>query len=254
MSRNYAYIEGKVILSKLNLSKKNNIMIANLPRPLHHRVCLAIALIGNSQFIMLDEPTWQMSPETKREFWDYMIHLKKKSTVVITLSDVHETEILADKILLMHDDRMLCYGSIDYIAHYFQTGYMLHIFLLTTYDVVMISNIIKDFVQKAQVSDIYPGCVVFSLSSASSTAMAEVLYYLDVNKTRLGISHFKVSVLNMDEVFIRAEEFVNRKSHTQFRIEKSESFEKTYKEYEESTDIKRGILCIQQLKGLFFKR
>lgn len=254
MKSTLAKTEAKVILNKLNLYKKTNVMIAELPKSLHHRVCLATALIGNNKFIILDEPTWQMSPETKREFWDYLIHLKKKSTVIITLSDVQEAEIVADKILLLHDDRMLCYGTIDYIAQYFQTGYMLHIFLEAKYDVIMISNIIKDFMPRAKVCDIYPGCVAFSLSSASSTTMAEILYYLDVNKERLGISHFKVSVLDMNEVFQRAEEFVNRKNYTQYRIEESESIENLLEFNEKAKEVKSATRHLQQFRGLFLKR
>lgn len=119
---NQAKKEARNIMAIINLIKNERTKVSKLNKSLRHRVSLAVSLIGDRDFIILDEPSWQMSPETKREFWDFLIHLKQHTTVVMTCSDIQEAEILSDRLLLLHNGKMLCYGSIMFIQRYFQTG------------------------------------------------------------------------------------------------------------------------------------
>lgn len=63
-------------------------MVQNLSGGMKRRLCVAIALIGHSEFIMLDEPTAGMDPISKRLLWNFLENQKHgsifKSSIYMT--------------------------------------------------------------------------------------------------------------------------------------------------------------------------
>lgn len=60
------------------------------------RLSLGISSIGDPNFVFLDEPTTGMDPKIKREIWDLIKLMKKKSGVILTTHDMEEADMLND--------------------------------------------------------------------------------------------------------------------------------------------------------------
>ncbi|MCS7305116.1 MAG: ABC transporter ATP-binding protein, partial [Thermoguttaceae bacterium] len=86
-----------------------------LPRGFQQRLAMACALIHQPPVLFLDEPTSGVDPLTRREFW-MRIHLlaQRGSTVIITTHFMDEAEY-CDRLLLMHQGRIIAEGSPDEI-------------------------------------------------------------------------------------------------------------------------------------------
>ena len=77
---------------------------------------LAIALIGGSKVIFLDEPTSGMDPVTRRKVWSILFDLKKQNkTLILTTHHLDEAEELADRVAIMSKGKLLIEGSVDFV-------------------------------------------------------------------------------------------------------------------------------------------
>ena len=62
------------------------------------KVWLARALIHDPEFIIADEPTWNLDREHTQQIWDMLIDVNKKwNTVLLITHDVHLLNYLKEK-------------------------------------------------------------------------------------------------------------------------------------------------------------
>ena len=62
---------------------------------------MAIALIGNSRLIVLDEPTSGMDTSSRRRLWDMLKSNKNGKIIILTTHYMDEADILGDRIAIM---------------------------------------------------------------------------------------------------------------------------------------------------------
>lgn len=56
----------------------------NVSGGMKRKINLGIALIGDSNVVMLDEPTSGMDPEARRGMWDMLQKVKRNRTIMLT--------------------------------------------------------------------------------------------------------------------------------------------------------------------------
>ena len=59
---------------------------------------LAIALLGNSKIVLLDEPTSGMDPTARRETWEIIKKKRQDRIIILTTHYMDEAEFLADRV------------------------------------------------------------------------------------------------------------------------------------------------------------
>ena len=76
------------------------------------RVLFALALCGDPDLFFLDEPTVGLDVESRRGFWE-QIRAKADAgrTVLLTTHYLEEADALADRIVLLHQGRILAEGT-----------------------------------------------------------------------------------------------------------------------------------------------
>jgi ABC-2 type transport system ATP-binding protein len=76
------------------------------------RVQLALALCGNADFILLDEPTVGLDIDARHTFWDVIRRLVDAGRgVVLTTHYLEEADALADRILVMAEGHIIADGA-----------------------------------------------------------------------------------------------------------------------------------------------
>ena len=58
------------------------------------KLCLAIALIGDPKFLVLDEPTSGMDPYSRRAIWEVIEEIKRDRTVLLSTHFMDEADLL----------------------------------------------------------------------------------------------------------------------------------------------------------------
>ena len=70
-----------------------------------------MALIGNSKFVLLDEPSSGMDPTAWRWLWEVLKESKEERIILLTTHFMEEADALGDKIAIMVDGKAECCGS-----------------------------------------------------------------------------------------------------------------------------------------------
>ncbi|OKK18735.1 sulfate ABC transporter ATP-binding protein [Streptomyces sp. CB02488] len=80
------------------------------------RVRFAVALAGNPELIVLDEPTAALDVEARRGFWDSMrAYARRGNTVIFSTHYLEEADENADRIVVIDRGRIVADGSADSI-------------------------------------------------------------------------------------------------------------------------------------------
>ena len=76
------------------------------------RVLLAIALIGNPEFLLLDEPTTGLDIDTRRLLWDLVRRIVSDGkTVLLTTHYLEEADALADQVEVIDEGTIIFSGT-----------------------------------------------------------------------------------------------------------------------------------------------
>jgi ABC-2 type transport system ATP-binding protein len=76
------------------------------------RLALALALIGEPDVLILDEPTAGMDPEARQAARTLIANLRDEGrAVLLTTHDLGDVERLADRVAILHDGRILASGT-----------------------------------------------------------------------------------------------------------------------------------------------
>lgn len=97
------------VLSIVGLDKQRNKKTSNLSFGMKQRLALALALLHDPQFLILDEPTNGLDPMGIAEFRELFLRLNKESNVTILIAShiLSELENLATHYGFIHNGRIL---------------------------------------------------------------------------------------------------------------------------------------------------
>ena len=116
-------IEIKNLIEKLGLEEKKNSLSKTLSGGQKRRLCIALALAGNSRLILLDEPTSGMDVISKREIWNFFKSYKSDKIIILTTHSLEEAEYLGDRIGIMLDGKFVCSGTGSFLKNNYPCGY-----------------------------------------------------------------------------------------------------------------------------------
>ncbi len=76
------------------------------------RVLLALALIGQPELLILDEPTSGLDPAARQRLWQTIEARRARGTSILLCTHyMEEAERLADRVVILHEGRILIHGS-----------------------------------------------------------------------------------------------------------------------------------------------
>jgi ABC-2 type transport system ATP-binding protein len=96
------------------LTEQRNRRVHKLSGGQKRRVDLAVALAGDPELLFLDEPTTGFDPSARRQAWDTIKGLTSLGkTIVLTTHFMDEAQILADRVAIMSEGRIVATGTPD---------------------------------------------------------------------------------------------------------------------------------------------
>ena len=85
--------------------------IGKLSRGYRQRVGLAQALLHEPDVLVMDEPTAGLDPNQIRDFRNNILKLGRTNTILISTHILHEVEAVADRVLFVHDGKLIFDGT-----------------------------------------------------------------------------------------------------------------------------------------------
>jgi ABC-type multidrug transport system ATPase subunit len=117
------------LLIKIDLVLKKDTLAKNLSGGQKRKLCIALALIGNSKIVLLDEPTSGMDVTAKSAIWHFLKNYKKDKIIILTTHSLDEAEYLADRIGIMTDGKLICTGTSSFLKNKFSCGFNINFLL-----------------------------------------------------------------------------------------------------------------------------
>ena len=96
----------------MQLEEKRNSRVGNLSGGQKQRLAMACALVGDPDFLFLDEPTTGLDPQARRQLWDLIEEFKASGrTILLTTHYMDEAERLCDRIAIMDHGKVIALGT-----------------------------------------------------------------------------------------------------------------------------------------------
>ena len=79
------------------------------------RIGIVRALISSPKILLMDEPFSALDPLNRRQLQDLIKQLQQELglTIIFVTHDMHEAKRIADKVALLHEGRLLQYGTVE---------------------------------------------------------------------------------------------------------------------------------------------
>lgn len=98
-------------LQRVHMTDKASVLVSNLSGGQKQRVSLAIALIGEPELLVLDEPTVGLDPVLREQLWQLFHELRDQGKTIIISSHVMDEAERCDELVLLRNAQMVAAGS-----------------------------------------------------------------------------------------------------------------------------------------------
>uniref|UniRef100_A0A8C6WUH1 ABC transporter domain-containing protein n=1 Tax=Neogobius melanostomus TaxID=47308 RepID=A0A8C6WUH1_9GOBI len=117
--------EMEQMIKDVGLPHKRKDMAKNLSGGMQRKLSVAIAFVGGSKIVILDEPTAGVDPYARRGIWELLLKYKEGRTIILSTHHMDEADILGDRIAIISHGKMRCCGSSLFLKKQFGSGYYL---------------------------------------------------------------------------------------------------------------------------------
>ena len=230
------------LMDKIELTPKKDALCSTLSGGQKRKLCIALALIGGSQIILLDEPTSGMDAMARRKLWEFLKNYKKDKIMLLTTHYLDEAEYLGDRIGIMSDGHFLCSGTSSFLKSKYPCGFNLN--LLTNPErfnedikLKLFENVAK-YDPKAEIRVVSKG--IFSINiQSNNNHIPEIFDYIEQKKEEGIILDYTVSSTSLEDVFLRIN---NKSSLNDIKYIKNDIIKQIDDSEEEKEDVENNNL------------
>src|SRR6058998_3482998 len=106
----------------------------HLSRGMQQKVALARALLTSPVLLLLDEPTTGLDPRSKLEVQQFVreVRATHDATILLCTHDLHEAEVLSDRVGILDRGRLLCLEPVDELKERFRSETLEEAFFAAT--------------------------------------------------------------------------------------------------------------------------
>ncbi len=183
-------------LDKTQLKDVRKRIIKNLSKGFKQRVGIAQALVSNPEILILDEPTVGLDPKQVAEIRDLINELKGQHTIILSTHILSEVQATCNKIIIIHQGRLILEDSIDNIQSLRRQQTQLNIKLRQEKDLVSDFKSIKG-VLNVNKSSSKSYTIQIENDEVTTEAILECII-----KTKAGLLEMSMNENNLEDVFL----------------------------------------------------
>ena len=104
-------------LDQLELRPHATKLAQRLSGGMKRKLCVAIAIVGDPECVLLDEPSAGLDPVSRRNLWNVIRATMDARSCVLTSHLMEEVEALCDRVGIMVRGKLRCLGTIQHLKH-----------------------------------------------------------------------------------------------------------------------------------------
>ncbi len=206
LSGDEARSQALLMLQKVDLLDKKDYFSKNLSGGQKRKLSVAIAFIGGSRLILLDEPTAGMDVAARRHTWDLLREMSAGRTIVLTTHYMDEADLLGNRVAIMSKGALHSYGSPMFLKVRLGTGYVMRLsFERSIDDSSVILQRVQEKIPGAVLKEHKGQEVAVALPNDAVAEFAHCIKYMEqpALQKELGLNGISMSVSTLEDVFVR---------------------------------------------------
>lgn len=167
------------------------------------RLCVAMALVGGSRCVFLDEPTTGLDPVSKRQLWRIVSSAKKDRSIILTTHDLFEAEVLSQRIGMMALGELKALGTPLHLKNKFASGSRLVVDFRP--DVINVVDVrLRELLAgiRLDLSNSFTSSREY-VATPEKLTIAEAFALLSLHAQSIGITAWTIGSLGIESVFER---------------------------------------------------
>ncbi|XP_048221136.1 ATP-binding cassette sub-family A member 9 [Perognathus longimembris pacificus] len=196
--------EVQQVLRNLEMENIQDILAENLSGGQKRKVTLGIAILGDPQVLLLDEPTAGLDPVSRHRVWNLLKERRSDRVILFSTQFMDEADILADRKVFISNGRLKCAGSSLFLKKKWGIGYHLSLHLNEMCDPESITTLVKQHIPDAKLTAQNGEKLVYILPFERTNKFPDL--YRDLDRcSNQGIDDYGVSMTTLNEVFLKLE-------------------------------------------------
>ncbi|XP_008587325.1 PREDICTED: ATP-binding cassette sub-family A member 8 [Galeopterus variegatus] len=192
------------VLLELEMKNIQDVVVQNLSGGQKRKLTFGIAILGDPQVFLLDEPTAGLDPFSRHRVWNLLKERKTDRVILFSTQFMDEADILADRKVFLSKGKLKCAGSSLFLKKKWGIGYHLSLQLSEIRVQEKITSLVKQHIPDAKLSTESEGKLVYTLPLERTNKFPELYKDLD-SCPGLGIENYGVSMTTLNEVFLKLE-------------------------------------------------
>ncbi|XP_076791656.1 ATP-binding cassette sub-family A member 9 isoform X3 [Arvicanthis niloticus] len=196
--------EVQQVLRDLEMENIQDILAQNLSGGQKRKLTFGIAILGDPQVLLLDEPTAGLDPLSRHRIWNLLKERRLDRVIVFSTQFMDEADILADRKVFISNGRLRCAGSSLFLKKKWGIGYHLSLHLNETCDPESITSLVRKHIPDAKLTAQNEERLVYILPLERTNKFPDLYWDLD-RCSNQGIEDYGVSMTTLNEVFLKLE-------------------------------------------------
>jgi len=219
-------------IEETGLKDVQNKLIKNLSRGYKQRVSMAGALVGNSEVIILDEPTVGLDPKQITEIRSLIKELGKKHTVILSSHILSEVSQICERVIIINHGKIVAIDTPENLENKTKEK---NTILVTVEDknekMKNLKEEVKEIEEIKLVKDNEDGTKQYAVTSADKVDLRKKIFEI-LPKQDITIFELKKDESTLEDAFIKLIDS-DKKENTNKEESKEKIKEKKIKEKEE---------------------
>uniref|UniRef100_A0A8D2E3X4 ABC transporter domain-containing protein n=1 Tax=Sciurus vulgaris TaxID=55149 RepID=A0A8D2E3X4_SCIVU len=199
----YKYVE--VFLCSVHLEPLADNFIYTYSGGSKRRLSTAIALMGKSSVVLLDEPSTGMDPVARHLLWDTVTWIcKTGKAIIITSHSMEDCEALCTRLAIMVKGMFICLGSPRHVRNKFGNIHTLTAKINISKDEDKVKKF-KQFIEKAFPGNVinqdYQGIIGYFIPS-KEICWGKVFSILEKAKVLFNLEDYSISQITLEQIFL----------------------------------------------------
>ena len=210
--------EIETLLKDIDLWDKKDTIASELSGGQKRKLCVAMAFIGGSEVILLDEPTSGMDTFARRHLWEMLKTYKSGRIIILTTHNMDEADYLGDRIGIMSCGKQVTCGSSMFLKNKFGVGYILNILKKNEQAGPVIMDKIREYLDDAELSSDYGLEMKVQLTKEGNDKLEGLFQYMEEKGREIGIKEFGISMTTLEDVFLKVGNMFNEEAMDDKRL------------------------------------
>ncbi|XP_015501628.1 ATP-binding cassette sub-family A member 9-like isoform X2 [Parus major] len=194
--------EVQKVLVMMDLTDAQNVCADALSGGQKRKLSLGIAILGDPQVLLLDEPTAGLDPCSRHHVWSLLRERRAGRVTLVTTQAMEEADAQADRKAFLSCGRLQSVGSSLYLKRKWGIGYHLRMQINDLCDPELVSSVVRQYIPDAVLQGQRRDELCFRLPLENTDSFPGLFSHLESSLLQ-GVVDYEVTRTTLEDVFLR---------------------------------------------------